>query len=96
MTDIETIIQAAGLHNSLFKVVHSFTKDFHSNIAIPDIEIMLKQNVANDLAEYTLEKKPDSFLIEAKEEPGINTIGIELVILTKEELKRLINVCINL
>ena len=94
--NIKKIIETAGLQNSMFTGHHSFNKYYYGNITIPDMERILKRRISDDLAQYILKINDASFVIEARPELDESTMEIELVILTKDELKRLINVCIKL
>jgi len=94
--NMKKIIETAGLENAVFRGQYSLTKEFYDSITTPDILMILKQKMTDRLAEHILKINEPSFVTKEDHKLSLYDLEIELVILTKEELKRLINVCINL
>jgi len=84
------ILQEAEFKNIVFRCERCYTKEPYESIINPDIQIVLKEQMVNDLAKYILTKNEDSFVTKYHSERNTTTIEIELVILTKEQFKQII------
>ena len=84
------ILQEAGLYNVLFRGHRFYNKELYENIRLPDIEIILREQMTIDLSNYILKNNEDAFVRKYHSEISTTTLEIELVILTREQFKQLI------
>jgi len=93
--NINTIMQVAGLEMSMYKSSVTIQTEHYKKDLVEYIEYW-KRELSHGMFKQLPKDKQDSFVITPINDFGMSRMELELVILTKEELKRLINVCINL
>ena len=78
------------MDNVLFRGHRFYTKELYENIRLPDIEIILQEQMTNDLAKYIITNNEDTFVRKYHPERSTTTLELELVILTREQFRQLI------